>query len=450
MVSGVDSPVTQQNPLIEASTSAGPINQARQGAILNSSQLVVGKQFKAEVVSALTDGTYIVKVADVAARMQLPNSPEVGAKLSLTLIATSPRATFLLNPSDGEPGTPVTTNATVATSAKQLIDDFNQSAAAKTGASGPALQASSAAAPVTSTSADPRLIIVNGGATDSAPATFSSAGKLVNQLIQQTPHDATVVNVSKVPLLATPQVNVNTLARALQSGVSTSGVFYESHVLKWAEGTLPLTELMKEPQASFSTPNSAPNAASNPTPTSAPTQNTAANVATSNPPNNATPAEAAKINLPSTVSPDTRTGIASGPVGNTTATGSSAITLPNAAAPIIQQQLQTMEQQRFMWRGEVWPGQTMEWEISRDRQHKQQQQAEDPEQIWQSVANFSMPQLGNISAQFQLSGTHLKLTVHTQDAATSQILQKHATTLVNALDNTGTQLDSLQIKTKPS
>ena len=109
MVSGIDTP-TVQNTLVEASTAAALVNQSRQGAIVNSSQLVVGKQFQAEVVSALNDGTYIVKVADVAARMQLPNSPQVGDKLALTLISTSPRATFLLG--SANPENPNETTAT--------------------------------------------------------------------------------------------------------------------------------------------------------------------------------------------------------------------------------------------------------------------------------------------------------------------------------------------------
>jgi hypothetical protein len=434
MVSGVDSPIAQNNPLIEASTNAAQINQARQGAVLNSSQLVVGKQFQAEVVSSLEDGTYIVKVADVAARMQLPNSPDVGSKVSLTLLSTSPRATFLLNPpeDDQTSAEPTTTTATLGANVKQLIDDFNQTGAKGSAtATGLYLQAGANVTAVSNANADPRLINLNAALPDSAPATFSSAGKLVDQLIQNTPQEASVVNVSKVPLLSTPDVNVNAMAKALQSGVSNSGVFYESHLLQWAEGTRDAAELMKEPQASF--PTTPGNMQAN-TATNNPSQNTLIN---NNPlnyvPTNAQINQDGKINLPTTLAGTT--------ANNTTAT--STITLPKDATPLIQQQLQTQEQQRFVWHGELWPGQSMQWEISRDSTGQKQSQQE---QTWQSAVNFELPQLGNVSAQLQLTGTHLRLSVNTPNPATALMLQNHANELIGAFDNTGTQLDALTIR----
>jgi len=436
MVSGVDSPVAQQNPLIEASTNVALVNQARQGAILNSSQLVVGKQFQAEVVSSLEDGTYIVKVADIAARMQLPDSPQVGAKLSLTLISTSPRATFLLNPSDEEDpaATPTTTNATLGATVKQLIDDFNQSAkTSTTGTSGLYLQPGANVTAVANANADPRLIVVNTESPDSAPATLSTAGKLVNQLIQNTPQDSSIVNVSKVPVVGTPDVSVNTMAKALQSSVTSSGMFYESHLLQWAEGTLDVADLMKEPQASFPAAQEV-------------TQNNAnqASALSNNSMANAQISGDAKIALAASGGPLTNNTLNSNSMA-ATASGA-AITLPKDATPLIQQQLQTMEQQRFVWHGELWPGQSMEWEISRDRQ--EQQKGNQAEQTWQSAVNFELPQLGNISAQLQLTGTHLRLTVNTSDATTALELQNHANDLIGAMANTGTQLDSLLIKTR--
>jgi len=425
MVSGVDTPVTQQNPLIEASASVALVNQTRQGAILNSSQLVVGKQFQAEVVSSLEDGTYIVKVADVAARMQLPNSPEVGSKIALTLISTSPRATFLLSPPEGEEGdeaTPTATTATLGANVKQLIDDFSQSTKATSGSTGLYLQGSANVAATDTTNADPRLIIVSPESADSAPATLSTAGKLVNQLIQDTPQDSNVVTIGKLPIVETPDVSVDTMAKALQSSVGTSGVFYESHLLQWAEGTLNLADLMKEPQASF------PTAQNN-----------------SNQPGTTT-AQSTSQDGKLTLAVSTNALLAGGALS--TSTANATLALPREATPLIQQQLQTMEQQRFVWHGEVWPGQTMDWEISRDRQD--QQSENDSDQTWQSAVNFELPQLGNISAQLQLTGKHLRLIVNAPNAATASVLQSHADELAGALDNTGTQLDSLLIKNRES
>ncbi len=441
MVSGVDTPMPQ-NPLIEASTNVALINQARQGAIVNSSALVVGKQFQAEVVAKLTDGTYIVKVADIAARMQLPNSPEVGNKLSLTLLSTSPRATFLLNPPGAQQqgSAPTTTNATLGTSVKQLIDEFNHTATGNTAGhavtpgsgatSGPASNAASGTGATNVTTAitsgdnnQPRLINISTPVPDSAPATFSTAGKLVNQLIQNTPQQASVVNVSKVPLMATPDVSINTMVKALQGGVANSGVFYESHLLQWAEGTRPTAELMKEPQSQFPVPvQNAPQNAGAPQP------------------------EADKAALPQNLA-----GTASALSNSATSSSSSSataatITLPKDAPPLIQQQLQTMEQQRFVWHGELWPGQTMDWEIARNDQNQNQAQR-DSEPTWHSAVSFELPQLGSVSAQLQLTGNHLRLSINTKDGATALLLKNHGPELTNALEAAGTQLDALLIKT---
>lgn len=402
MVAGIDSPISPP------SGGLSQLNQASQGAILNASQLAVGKQYQAEVVATLTDGSYIVKVADVAARMQLPNSPLVGAQLSLTLLSTSPRATFLLNPDQAASAanstpTTATATATLASSVKQLLDDFNQGASA----TGLTLQSGANVATVAGKSSDPKLFNLTQPQGDSAQTNLSNTGKLVNQLLQNVGQQSTVVNVSKVPLLNTPDAGAGVLAKALQGGVTSSGVFYESHLLQWAEGSLSTAQLMKEPQASFST---------GPGTTASTTGS-----------------------LPQTLTAAAQTLAA--------ATGNILGTLPQAATSMIQQQLQTQEQQRFLWSGQVWPGQTMDWEITKERPGQPRQPTE---KSWSSSVKFELPQLGNVSAQLQLTGNRLKLIVQAQDPASALMLQNHASELVSALDVSGTRVDALQIKIKPA
>lgn len=423
MVAGIDSPLSS-NALIEASSNAAGLNQTSQGALLNASQLTVGKQFQAEVVATLADGTYIVKVADVAARMQLPNSPEVGAKLSLTLLSTSPRATFLLNPDGalaaGAGSAPNTATATLASSVKQLLDDFNHGA----GATGLTLQSGTNVGAVAGKASDPRLLTLAQTQPDSAPANLSSTGRLVNALLQNVGQQSNVVNVSKLPLLSAPDGGAGVLAKALQGGVSSSGVFYESHLLQWAEGSLSTAQLMKEPQASYPTP-----AATNP----------AATAQASGP----NPDTGLKNILLQTTGqlPDTPKPVAG------SSTDSLSVLLPKEATSMIQQQLQTLEQQRFMWSGEVWPGQTMDWEITKEKPAQQKNQTD---KSWNSAVKFELQQLGNISAQLQLTGNRLKLIVQAQDATSALLLKNHAHELVSALDVSGTQVEALQIKVKPA
>ncbi|TDK68342.1 flagellar hook-length control protein FliK [Sapientia aquatica] len=451
MVSGIDTP-TVQNTLVEASTAAALVNQSRQGAIVNSSQLVVGKQFQAEVVSALNDGTYIVKVADVAARMQLPNSPQVGDKLALTLISTSPRATFLLGSANPEnpnetTATPTTTQATLGT-VKQLIDDFaaSNSSSAPVGAGNLYLQSGGRVGTVGSDeTSNPRLINITTNPPDSTPTTFSSAGKLVNDLLQNSQQQATA-SVSKVPLIVTPQVSGDKLASALESNVSTSGVFYESHLLQWAEGKFGLSDLLKEPQASFTTPATNPNTTASANQTTSANPEAAANqTPTNNLANTATQAGLNTATGPERVTNNPAQALASNAHGAVASSASTEINLPKEAAGIIQQQLQTMEQKRFLWHGELWAGQPMDWEISQDKPAQHQSAAES---TWNSSVRFEFAQLGTVSAQLQLTGKHLRVTINTNNASSSVMLQNAAPELTNALKGTGAELDSLLIRKK--
>ncbi len=422
MVSGVNSPVVQ-NALVEALSSSTAINQARQGTLLTSSQLTVGKQFQGEVLATLADGSSIVRVADIAARMQLPNAPQPGSKLSLTLLSMTPRATFLLNPSDpAQPETATTTTAILGTP-KQLIDDFSQNGNLKNSpaSTGLYLQTGSQVTAISSEHIDAPLLTQQAALPDSTPTSFSSAGKLVNDLMQQT---ALPARINPVPLITTPEVNVSVLAKTLQTNLSGSGVFYESHLLQWAEGNLPTAAIMKEPQASF--PAAAPNTAASP-------------LIAAMPAAAMTPATTAAAAATVTITPTGSTPITANQSG-TAAHGS--MVLPKDALPIIQQQLQTMEQQRFVWHGELWAGQPLEWEVSRDQAQAQQNSSEGS---WNSSVSFNLPQLGAVSAQLQLNGNRLHIRIRTKDATTALQLQQHTPELASALNGTGAQLDSIQI-----
>ncbi|MDB5909250.1 MAG: flagellar hook-length control protein FliK, partial [Massilia sp.] len=78
----------------EALPSLEGVGDARQQAFQRSLAGLLGKSMQGEVLSKLTDGSFIVRVAGNAARMQLPAGAEVGAKVTLTLVGLDPRPTF--------------------------------------------------------------------------------------------------------------------------------------------------------------------------------------------------------------------------------------------------------------------------------------------------------------------------------------------------------------------
>lgn len=116
-----------------------------------------------------------------------------------------------------------------------------------------------------------------------------------------------------------------------------------------------------------------------------------------------------------------------------------------AAAQLINLQLQTQEQARVAWQGQVWPGQEMRWEIQRDESEGSRAQGEaEPEPGWQSALKLRFPLLGEIGARFALRGEQLHLQLDA-GADASPVLRAHAARLEAAMQAAGTPLSSLSI-----
>jgi hypothetical protein len=77
-------------------------------------------------------------------------------------------------------------------------------------------------------------------------------------LASDTPQTAAI---GRTPLLGAPGTDAGQIAAALRQGIEKSGLFYESHVAEWAQGTRTRAELAAEPQARGMAPPSDPNTA---------------------------------------------------------------------------------------------------------------------------------------------------------------------------------------------
>jgi hypothetical protein len=90
----------------ELVTGAAPVGDARQEQFQRSLAGLIGQSVQAEVMSKLTDGSFLVKVADTSARMMLPPGAQIGQRVPLTLVSIAPRPTFQIT-SGADDGTPV-------------------------------------------------------------------------------------------------------------------------------------------------------------------------------------------------------------------------------------------------------------------------------------------------------------------------------------------------------
>jgi hypothetical protein len=429
--------VTPVNGVDRVSASEA-VADPRQQALSRSLQTMLGKTMQAEVLSRLTDGSFVVRVNGNAARMQLPAGAQVGGEVALKLVGLEPRPTFEVGGGTGRtaatayaetapasaPGAraaaepaalaprlqaelaaraPRTqadlaapaarTPATDPALAPALASPGGQRAAAAAGG-GPALRPSSYAAtllskaPLTPSDQLPALD------ADSQPAALSQAARTITSVLSvamQAPQPSPTV-VAKTPLLVAPgtsPIAPEKLAAALHEAVGNSGLFYESHLGEWSAGARPLAALMLEPQMQGA--------------------------------------------------------LATTPVrsGQT-----EAIIADPATAQFISQQLSTQEQGRIAWQGQLWPGQELRWEISRDLpQHgARQENGEPPEAPWRSGVRFRFPLLGEIGATVVLAGDQLHIQVESGAGEVRDLLRAHAARLETALAAAGAPLASLTVR----
>jgi hypothetical protein len=219
-----------------------PVADPRQQAFQRALAGQLGQAMQAEVLSKLSDGSYVVRVAEMAARMPLPPNVQIGAEVPLTLVALNPRPTFQVVTSQGgqafaEAGPPLPEGTDLQGAPLAYLE--GKQAAALTRAS--ALLAGTQALPAP------------GGAAGElgTGASLSKAGKALGDVIaaalaSDTPQTAAV---GRTPLLGAPGADAAAIAAALRQGMEKSGLFYESHVAEWAAGTRAQAELTAEPQA---------------------------------------------------------------------------------------------------------------------------------------------------------------------------------------------------------
>lgn len=232
---------------------------------------------------------------------------------------------------------------------------------------------------------------------------FSQTGKMISEIFSQTQNQGTqqagqsqflqqggfnpTVNQKMQGLLLNNNQALSgnkippdaaELAKNLQSAVSKSGMFYESHQAQWVQGKLSTQQLLQEPQAKFSKLLEHLNL---------------------NPNNNNANANANNLNG-----------------------------IPKDMLPVVQQQLDSLANQQFIWQGQAWNGQQMQWEIDED-EHNDGNNAEQKISRWKTRIKMNMPFLGNLDAE-------LRLTMARVSAVDNpQITPQHELTILCTVDN---------------
>ncbi len=280
------------------------------------------------------------------------------------------------------------------------------------------------------------------GATPYPHTTFSPTAQMLGKLLVaegDTPK-AAPLNRGE-PLIAQPPRTGADLAQVLSKAVSESGLFYESHQAQWVAGKLPLANLLQEPQGRLSTPETLANHA---------------NQVKSTEILNAETGAAGKITANTSATQNSATlllyssEVENNAAGATTTThqsslGAMAPAMPDELRPLVQQQLDAAGSQRLIWHGEVWPGQTMQWEIDHEA-HNPQETDEAALEPWLSTLRLSTPNLGQLEASLQLGPRGVRISVSAESNAAANTMRAAAEQLEQALAAAGGRLLGMTIK----
>ncbi|WP_050476044.1 flagellar hook-length control protein FliK [Herbaspirillum rhizosphaerae] len=369
---------------VAATTSIVSVADARQEAFSRLAQIAIGQQLQGKVLSAYNDGSYLVRIANTAARMVLPTATKTGDSLLLTMVSKDPRPTFLLTETSPEESEETAVSLSVA--GKMMEKDLVSLKAAQ-----PGLPTVVGRNDQLTDEEGKQAAQTPSNVPESTKTSLSVAGKLVDALLHASEEsDLPSAIKPNAPLVSNP-TNTTQLAGALHDSIALSGTFYESHVAAWADGRRPLAELQKEPQAQL-----------------------------------AQQAQSDSISDLLTSSDPAHTQL----------------------GQIVNLQLNALEQQRLVWHGEVWPGQHMEWEIGQDSSDTPQQNEQDggPTPSWHSVVRFNFAHLGSVSASIRLIGQQIHMQVRTDSDVTAAALRANGSMLSDAMAAAGSSLDSLIVK----
>lgn len=236
----------------------------------------------------------------------------------------------------------------------------------------------------------PVFVLEASDAETSSVPQFSQTARMLSEIMQRVPERTPPTLTPAAPLLAHPPTDTAVLAPALHTALVRSGLFYESHLAAWAVGRDSLEGLMREPQ--------------------------------------------------NRLTADVGTPLATDPVQKSA----------HPLHTLLTQQLQVLESPQFVWRGEVWPGQTLEWQLRHDPDATGDAPSHDPaeeaEAPWESRLKLSLPTLGTVDVQIRLDARQaFSIRVVPADNEVLPLLKDQQGRLSERMEAAGCALRALEI-----
>ncbi|MGQ5522547.1 flagellar hook-length control protein FliK [Chitinimonas sp. PSY-7] len=346
----------------------------------------IGEQVRAQVTGMLSSGRYAVLVKDQLLDLNLPRNTEEGTTFDMRVVANSPRLTFLL----------------------------------------PRLQAGTDAPPL-----PPQQTLPDSSSNVELSGTARFLGELIAENADQPDRPAMVrmqpVLQPLVPDSAEPP-DTTKLAEALKQALSEGGLFYESHLAEWAQGSRSLSQLMNEPQARFGEQAKAllENRRTDKTKGERPAGNLVEQLLGSDQEDEATPHQALSAGLSEGLPNE---------LDN----------MPQVARQMIQQQLQLLDQRQLAWHGFAWPGQSLQWEVEEDGGNRSDSEIE-TEKVWRTRLHLTLPYMGQVDALISLRGqNHVDVAFLVKQPETATRIRDAQSRLQLQFEAAGLALDANQV-----
>lgn len=260
-----------------------------------------------------------------------------------------------------------------------------------------------------------------GAADESVPTTLSQTGRLIGDLLggidAEGKRPAPAPLNGNQPLVSEFPEDPAALVPVLKEALSKSGMFYEAHQARWVSGNLPTETLLQEPQGKLSPAAQFPQVA---------TADTTAKAAV---PAHETAAPAAM-----TVTNE----------AGATSRGMPSPAIPPDLTPLVQQQLDALATQNFVWQGQIWPGQQMQWAI--EESPGREPGGEDAAEQWRTHLKLTLPNLGTIEATLQLRrGGDIELALGADSESARQQLSSDIQGLGRRLEDSGLRLTAVKV-----
>lgn len=227
---------------------------------------------------------------------------------------------------------------------------------------------------------------------------LSQTARMLSEILQRVPQHALPTLTPPTPLLPKPTTNTRELALVLRTALVRSGLFYESHLANWTVGQDSLDGLMQEPQNRL----------------------------------------AAEASRPGSV------------FGPSEAGDSAESRSVNPLHTLLSQQLQVLESPHFIWRGDLWPGRTLEWQVRQETPAPNEESSAPASPAegatWESHLKLTLPELGTLNVHIKLDARQVfSIRMLADKPGVETLLQQHQSELTEKLMAAGCALHAVTV-----